>query len=112
MKYTLKIFLFLIFLFTIVPGYAYNLNINYEFDTQIQIYQISKKSDITENFKNCEIDFNKKEETIANLKQYIKPEYKYSDEELEKIITGKISEVSNGKIFTVLVIDHSYGVLE
>ena len=42
----------------------------------------------------------------------VPPEYKYSDEELEKIITEKISEVSNGKIFTVLVIDHSYGVLE
>ena len=42
----------------------------------------------------------------------VPPEYKYSDEELEKIISEKISEVSNGKIFTVLVIDHSYGVLE
>ena len=42
----------------------------------------------------------------------VPPEYKYSDEELEKIITEKISETSNGKIFTVLVIDHSYGVLE
>ncbi len=42
----------------------------------------------------------------------VPPEYKYSDEELEKIITDKISEVSNGKIFTVLVVDHSYGVLE
>ena len=42
----------------------------------------------------------------------VPPEYKYSDEELEKIITDKITEVSNGKIFTVLVVDHSYGVLE
>ena len=42
----------------------------------------------------------------------VPPEYKYSDEELERIITEKISETSNGKIFTVLVIDHSYGVLE
>ncbi len=42
----------------------------------------------------------------------VPPEYNYSDEELEKIISEKISEVSNGKIFTVLVIDHSYGVLE
>lgn len=42
----------------------------------------------------------------------VPPEYKYSDEELEKIITDKITEMSNGKIFTVLVIDHSYGVLE
>lgn len=42
----------------------------------------------------------------------VPPEYKYSDEELEKIITDKIAEASNGKIFTVLVIDHSYGVLE
>ncbi|MBR3789380.1 MAG: cation transporter [Clostridia bacterium] len=42
----------------------------------------------------------------------VPPEYKYSDEELEKIITNKITEVSNGKIFTVLVVDHSYGVLE
>ena len=42
----------------------------------------------------------------------VPPEYKYSDEELEKIITDKIAEISNGKIFTVLVIDHSYGVLE
>ena len=42
----------------------------------------------------------------------VPPEYKYSDEELEKIITDKITEMSNGKIFTVLVVDHSYGVLE
>ena len=42
----------------------------------------------------------------------VPPEYKYSDEELEKIITDKITEISNGKIFTVLVVDHSYGVLE
>ena len=42
----------------------------------------------------------------------VPPEYKYSDKELEKIITDKITEVSNGKIFTVLVVDHSYGVLE
>ena len=42
----------------------------------------------------------------------VPPEYKYSDEELERIITEKISETSNGKIFTVLVVDHSYGVLE
>ncbi len=42
----------------------------------------------------------------------VPPEYKYSDEELEKIITKKITETSNGKIFTVLVVDHSYGVLE
>ena len=42
----------------------------------------------------------------------VPPEYKYSDEELERIISGKIADVSNGKIFTVLVIDHSYGVLE
>lgn len=42
----------------------------------------------------------------------VPPEYKYSDEELEKIITDKITEASNGKIFTVLVVDHSYGVLE
>lgn len=42
----------------------------------------------------------------------VPPEYKYSDEELEKIITDKITEESNGKIFTVLVVDHSYGVLE
>ncbi len=42
----------------------------------------------------------------------VPPEYKYSDEELEKIITDKITQMSNGKIFTVLVIDHSYGVLE
>ena len=42
----------------------------------------------------------------------VPPEYKYSDEELEKMITKKITETSNGKIFTVLVVDHSYGVLE
>ena len=42
----------------------------------------------------------------------VPPEYKYSDEELEKIITDKITEASDGKVFTVLVIDHSYGVLE
>ncbi len=42
----------------------------------------------------------------------VPPEYKYSDEELEKMITDKITEMSNGKIFTVLVVDHSYGVLE
>lgn len=42
----------------------------------------------------------------------VPPEYKYSDEELERIISEKIAAVSNGKIFTVLVIDHSYGVLE
>ena len=42
----------------------------------------------------------------------VPPEYKYSDEELEKMITEKITEMSNGKIFTVLVVDHSYGVLE
>ena len=42
----------------------------------------------------------------------VPPEYKYSDEELEKIITDKITKISNGKIFTVLVVDHSYGVLE
>lgn len=42
----------------------------------------------------------------------VPPEYKYSDEELEKIITDKITEASNGKVFTVLVVDHSYGVLE
>ncbi|MBE6748665.1 MAG: cation transporter [Ruminococcaceae bacterium] len=42
----------------------------------------------------------------------VPPEYRYSDEELEKIITDKITEMSNGKIFTVLVVDHSYGVLE
>ena len=42
----------------------------------------------------------------------VPPEYKYSDEELERIITEKITEMSNGKIFTVLVVDHSYGVLE
>ena len=42
----------------------------------------------------------------------VPPEYKYSDEELERIISEKIADVSNGKIFTVLVIDHSYGVLE
>ena len=42
----------------------------------------------------------------------VPPEYKYSDEELEKMITDKITKMSNGKIFTVLVIDHSYGVLE
>lgn len=42
----------------------------------------------------------------------VPPEYKYSDEELEKIITERIAEISNGKIFTVLVVDHSYGVLE
>ncbi len=42
----------------------------------------------------------------------VPPEYKYSDEELKKIITDKITEMSNGKIFTVLVVDHSYGVLE
>ena len=42
----------------------------------------------------------------------VPPEYKYSDEELEKMIAEKIAEISNGKIFTVLVIDHSYGVLE
>lgn len=42
----------------------------------------------------------------------VPPEYKYSDEELEKMITKKITEMSNGKIFTVLVVDHSYGVLE
>jgi cation diffusion facilitator family transporter len=42
----------------------------------------------------------------------VPPEYKYSDEELENIITEKITEMSNGKIFTVLVVDHSYGVLE
>ncbi len=42
----------------------------------------------------------------------VPPEYKYSDEQLEAIISQKITEVSNGKIFTVLVIDHSYGVLE
>ena len=42
----------------------------------------------------------------------VPPEYKYSDEELEKIITDKTTEISNGKIFTVLVVDHSYGVLE
>lgn len=42
----------------------------------------------------------------------VPPEYKYSDEELEKMITKRITEMSNGKIFTVLVVDHSYGVLE
>ena len=42
----------------------------------------------------------------------VPPEYKYSDEELEKMITDKITKMSNGKIFTVLVVDHSYGVLE
>jgi len=42
----------------------------------------------------------------------VPPEYKYSDEELEKMITDKITQMSNGKIFTVLVVDHSYGVLE
>ena len=42
----------------------------------------------------------------------VPPEYKYSDEELEKMITKRITETSNGKIFTVLVVDHSYGVLE
>lgn len=42
----------------------------------------------------------------------VPPEYRYSDEELEKIIKEKITEASNGKIFTVLVVDHSYGVLE
>ncbi len=42
----------------------------------------------------------------------VPPEYKYSDEQLEAIISQKITEVSNGKIFTVLVVDHSYGVLE
>ncbi len=42
----------------------------------------------------------------------VPPEYKYSDEELEKLITERIAEISNGKIFTVLVVDHSYGVLE
>lgn len=42
----------------------------------------------------------------------VPPEYKYSDDELEEIIKNKISEISNGKIFTVLVVDHSYGVLE
>lgn len=41
----------------------------------------------------------------------VPPEYKYSDEQLENLIKTKISEVSNGKIFTVLLIDHSYGVL-
>lgn len=42
----------------------------------------------------------------------VPPEYKFSDEELEKMITKRITEMSNGKIFTVLVVDHSYGVLE
>lgn len=42
----------------------------------------------------------------------VPPEYKYSDEQLEALISKKITEVSNGKIFTVLVVDHSYGVLE
>ena len=42
----------------------------------------------------------------------VPPEYKISDEELERMITDKITEKSNGKVFTVLVIDHSYGVLE
>ena len=42
----------------------------------------------------------------------VPPEYKYSDEELEKMITEKITQMSNGKIFTVLVVDHSYGVLD
>lgn len=42
----------------------------------------------------------------------VPPEYKMHDEELEKMITEKIAKASNGKIFTVLVIDHSYGVLE
>ena len=42
----------------------------------------------------------------------VPPEYRYSDEKLEKIIKEKITEASNGKIFTVLVVDHSYGVLE
>ncbi len=47
-----------------------------------------------------------------NIKQGNPAEYKYSDEELEKMITKRITEMSNGKIFTVLVVDHSYGVLE
>ena len=42
----------------------------------------------------------------------VPPEYELSDEKLEEIIKNKIFEESNGKIFTVLVIDHSYGVLE
>ena len=42
----------------------------------------------------------------------VPPEYELSDEKLEEIIKNKISEANNGKIFTVLVIDHSYGVLE
>jgi len=42
----------------------------------------------------------------------VPPEYNLSDEALEKMITEKITELSNGKIFTVLVVDHSYGVLE
>ncbi len=42
----------------------------------------------------------------------VPPEYKLSDEQLEEMIKSKITEISNGKIFTVLVIDHSYGVLE
>ncbi len=42
----------------------------------------------------------------------VPPTYKYSDEELEEIITKRITEVSDGKIFTVLVVDHSYGELK
>ncbi len=42
----------------------------------------------------------------------VPPAYKYSDNELEEIITKRIAEISGGKIFTVLVVDHSYGKLE
>ena len=42
----------------------------------------------------------------------IPPKYKYSDEELTKIIKDRVNEAGNGNLYAVIVVDRSYGELK
>ena len=42
----------------------------------------------------------------------IPPEYKYSDNELIKIIKNRVNEAGNGNLYAVIIVDKSYGELK
>lgn len=42
----------------------------------------------------------------------VPPKYKYSDDELTKIIKNRVNEAGNGNLYAVIVVDRSYGVLK
>ena len=42
----------------------------------------------------------------------VPPEYKYTDNELIKIIKNRVNEAGNGNLYAVIIVDKSYGELK